>query len=295
MVSLSPDPLPLITPLPGTLLLLPSYFTDLKILDFETRDGLLFLLVTSKESPPVTAFHIVDMNVDDPGVVAEVIGQVATIKQGHGVAIEGRYAYILDNIMAPFYVGIVDISKPHDPAAQWLQLTGVNTKLVDQDIGTRWYILENASTLSGINSILLILSKETPPESLSHLRLGFVPREAFGGNSSGIIATRLFVDNDTLLFVGRTAEKLLSVEDTKWDTVLALFDASSAGAPEPVWTHTIEPGGRIIDAELCRDMLAVQNGSDSLLLLNVGEDDAVEQGRITRDQTLMDIAFGPGC
>ena len=81
----------------------------------------------------------------------------------------------------------------------------------------------------------------------------------------------------------------------EWDTALALFDASSAGALEPIWTHTIEPGGRIIDAELCRDMLAVQNGLNSLLLLKVDQDKAVELGRITRDQTIMDIASRPGC
>ena len=47
--------------------------------------------------------------------------------------------------------------------------------------------------------------------------------------------------------------------------------------------------------ELCRDMLAVQNGLNSLLLLKVDQDKAVELGRITRDQTIMDIASRPGC
>ena len=219
-----------------------SYSTGLQVLDFETRDGFLYLL-TAKDAPePLATFQIVDMNLGEPGVIAEVVAETPMFKQGHDLDIEGRYAYILDNIVAPFLVGIVDIADPHDPAAEWLELFGVNQPLLGQDIGERWFILSVSGVREGTFSSLRILGKEPPPTPLATLNVGFVPRGDLNFDSEGIrgfVANRVFVHNDELFVIGSLTE---DVEQDR-ETALAVYDASDPESPRLLGVHTIEPGG----------------------------------------------------
>ncbi len=123
----------------GSLDPLSSYSTDLRVGGFETRDGFLFLLVSGDDR---AAFQIVNLNVNE-GRRPELIATVDMKKAGHDIAVKGNYAYILDNIVFPFYLGIVDFSDPRHPVAEWTQSSTIVGDLQDRTLG------RNGSSLPG--------------------------------------------------------------------------------------------------------------------------------------------------
>ena len=268
-----------------------GYSLDSPVFDFEMHEGLLFLLTSRADVQHLGAFQIVDLSVEEPRQVAEaipeLIGEVPMFKAGHDLALDGHYAYILDNTMAPYYLGIIDIADPRNPVAEWREFAGVNESLVGQDIGERWFVLSVSSTIFGSRSRLGILSKEPPPMILASLGVGFVPPEGSdigSGVIKGFTAGWVSVENGNLLFVGHMG-----------GLAMAFFDASSPEAPELIWTRTIEPKGMSLDPDVCRGVLAMRSGAKSVLLLEVNADGPVELHKIARYEAIRDVTFDSRC
>ncbi|MDP6452952.1 MAG: hypothetical protein QF898_06560 [SAR202 cluster bacterium] len=118
-----------------------SYFTDMVIGDFETCNGMLYLLVSGTDG---AAFQIVDMN-QDGGELPEVVAEVDMIKAGHDLAMNGNDAYILDNVIFRFYLGIVDISDYRRPVAKWAKVGTISYGLIVQDVAERWFVLDSTN------------------------------------------------------------------------------------------------------------------------------------------------------
>ena len=80
-----------------------GYSLDSPVFDFEMHEGLLFLLTSRADVQHLGAFQIVDLSVEEPRQVAEaipeLIGEVPMFKAGHDLALDGHYAYILDNTL----------------------------------------------------------------------------------------------------------------------------------------------------------------------------------------------------
>jgi len=288
----------------GRLKRLRKYSTDLRVGDFDIRGGLLFILGTrSKLFSPRAVFQIVDMNVVEPEVIAEVPGPAGNL------TLQGNYAYVLspdgNSFLGAFSASVIDISDPRNPAAEGLYVccyiqpmpiwTDTDTppppqmppppiEILGQHIGDRWIVLTSSHT--GHFTELFILTKETPLEHLTTHLLG----PSLGVEYSP--ASRVFAQENGLLVI----------ETKLWDSVswslLDDFDVSSPVTPVLVGLHTIETEGQVwrrSETEMCHDMLAVQDGKKSVLLLRLSPRGLTELGRVTLDETIKDIALGPWC
>jgi len=97
-------------------------------------------------------------------------------KAGHDIIVNDRYAYILDNIVTPVYLHIIDISNPFEPVKFTQEYVGINTSLVTQEIdGERWYVLLSSNSQSGHSEFLNVYGSKPDKfsENASYELLGF--------------------------------------------------------------------------------------------------------------------------
>lgn len=115
-------------------------FNIRKIYDFDVRDGIAYLLVNE-------GLMLLDTNKKMPDAILQVEGFV---KPAHDIIIRDNYAYLLDNIVMPLYIHIIDISDPRNPIKHTKEFEGVNSHLAAQDVVEgKWYVLEVMTVMNG--------------------------------------------------------------------------------------------------------------------------------------------------
>jgi hypothetical protein len=96
-------------------------------------------------------------------------------KPGHHLLIRDRYAYVLDNILLPVFVHLIDLGEPTHPIIHTYEWQGVYPALIDQDLrGDRWYVLWSMQTGWGGSArgqSLTVLTASPPPAFVEGHRL----------------------------------------------------------------------------------------------------------------------------
>lgn len=132
-----------------------SYEFDEPVLDFAVREQYVFAL--SEDALWVIDFR----NPLNPQLVKRV--QFPADKPGHHILIRENFAYVLDNVVMPVFVHLINILAPTNPTLETLQWEGINPYLADQVVTEDgWYILERSNTIFGMYQAVSITSPKAP-------------------------------------------------------------------------------------------------------------------------------------
>ena len=115
-----------------------NYHTITKhVLDFTVQDSIAYILTDKK-------LRILDLADNNE------LSTVEFEKSGHDIMVTENYAYVIDDIVTPLYVHIIDISNIHKPIKYTREFDGMNSHLQIQDIANNnWYVLVSSFTMSG--------------------------------------------------------------------------------------------------------------------------------------------------
>lgn len=131
------------------------------ITDFDTYGSYLYALGDN-------ALDVIDFaDPTDPVMVSSL----SFNKTGHDIVFEDNKLYVLDNIMWPIYLYLVDVSDPQTPELSELEMWGVNVHLRAQEVTDRWFVIEVATRMFDRSVILRVFGATPPIEEISSITL----------------------------------------------------------------------------------------------------------------------------
>lgn len=122
------------------------------ILDFDVR-GSYFYTLGNK------TVEIFDFT--DPGEPRK-ISSINLLKDAHDIIFHQNKLYILDNVVVPLYLHIVEVEEPADPKISTFETWGINARLVTQALGKNWFVVMLYAHRGGGGADLLVFTTEAP-------------------------------------------------------------------------------------------------------------------------------------
>lgn len=174
-----------------------EYQFEAPVLDLAVRNQYAFAL--SEDALWVIDFR----NPKNPQFVKRV--PFPADKPGHHIILRDHFAYVLDNVIMPVFIHLIDVLAPTNPTLETLQWEGINPYLVDQVVTEdRWYILERSTTIFGIYQAVSITSPTAPLTELGVISLPSWSRnpEIERSDIDFYIAQQILVLGDTLIAAG---------------------------------------------------------------------------------------------
>lgn len=166
-----------------------NYHTITKhVLDFTVQDSIAYILIDKK----LLILDLVDNN------------ELSTIefeKSGHDIMVTENYAYVIDDIVTPLYVHIIDISNIHKPIKYTKEFNGMNAHLQTQDIvNNNWHILVSSFTMSGHSEWLEVF--DVRPENLENEYTSYQLVYENATSSSRFFITDIKIQENLLYTIG---------------------------------------------------------------------------------------------
>jgi len=136
-----------------------SYSLD--IFDFQVDNNYLYGLGEKK-------LEIFDFqNPTNP----QKISSLSFGKTSHDIIFKDDKLYILDNIMMPLYLHLVDVKNPKEPKLFTYQTWGINAHLDTQDVTDKWFIVESYAHMGGGGRNLLVFTITPPIQPIANIDL----------------------------------------------------------------------------------------------------------------------------
>ena len=131
------------------------------IIDFDVSGSYLYALADN-------ALDIVDF--EDP-VNPRVVASLTFDKTGHDIVFQDNKLYILDNILWPIYLYLVDVKDPERPELFELEMEGINPYLSAQEVTDRWFVIEGYTVMDARGAILNVYHVTPPIWRISSIAL----------------------------------------------------------------------------------------------------------------------------
>lgn len=131
------------------------------IIDFDVNDSYLYALGDNA----LDIISFADPN--DPSIVSSL----SFDKTGHDIVFQDNKLYILDNILWPIYLYLVDVRDSERPELFELEIMGVNVHLTAQEVTDKWFVIEGYTVLSARGAILHVYHLTPPVERISTIAL----------------------------------------------------------------------------------------------------------------------------
>jgi hypothetical protein len=119
------------------------------IVDFAANGSYLYALGEN-------ALDVIDFaDPNDPRIVSSLSFR----KTGHDIVFRDNKLYILDNIVYPIYLYMVDVTDPQKPELFEHEIMGVNVHLSAQEVTDKWFVIEGYTVMDarGQSSMFLRL------------------------------------------------------------------------------------------------------------------------------------------
>ncbi len=121
------------------------------IMDFDVKDGTAYLLIGNE-------LVLLDANTLTKIAALQFIESEKPSSSNHDIIVGGNYAYILDDVVYPLFLHVVDISDKHNLIEHTIRFSGVNYALPTQDLThDKWYVEEVYGGMGGYGAMLDVI------------------------------------------------------------------------------------------------------------------------------------------
>jgi len=156
--------------------------------DFATDGSYLYVLGDK-------ALHVIEFaDPSDPALVSSL----SFNKTGHDVIFQDNKLYILDNIMYPIYLYMVDVTDPQRPELFEHEMWGINVHLSAQEVTDKWFVVEGYTRMSDRGAILRVFETTPPVKEMSAIQLSEycrIRRRLTQGVDTGLIGDLVSAGN----------------------------------------------------------------------------------------------------
>ena len=132
-----------------------------KIFDFEVNENYLYGL--REKVLEITDFK----NPSSPIRVSSLDFE----KTSQDIIFQDDKLYLLDDVMMPLYLHLVDVKNPKEPKLSSYQTQEINAHLDTQDVTDKWFAIESYVHMGGGGKNLLVFNTNPPIEELASVTL----------------------------------------------------------------------------------------------------------------------------